>query len=112
MTRDPDPRLSTAPTLADLEEVAMRAYATLPEELARAVERAIGIARRLAPRGGGPSGTPSRADGRVFTIASATGGCGKTFFSTNLAVFGKRLVFVFNLIVCHRENSEEFRNSG
>jgi pilus assembly protein CpaE len=32
-----------------------------------------------APAPGGP--------GRVFTISSATGGCGKTFFATNLAYF-------------------------
>jgi predicted Zn-dependent protease with MMP-like domain len=41
MTRDLDPRLSTAPSLADLEEVATRAYATLPEELARHVRDVV-----------------------------------------------------------------------
>ncbi|MBX6323228.1 MAG: metallopeptidase family protein [Rhodospirillaceae bacterium] len=35
--RDPESRFTTPPSLADIEEVAMRAYASLPEELARHV---------------------------------------------------------------------------
>ena len=64
------------------------------KELAEAVERAIELAgaapaavaaaqaaagRRPRAAAGGP--------GTVYTIASATGGCGKTFYATNLAYF-------------------------
>lgn len=34
-----------------------------------------------------PLSAPSRAPARVFTVCSATGGCGKTFYSTNLSTF-------------------------
>jgi pilus assembly protein CpaE len=61
------------------------------KELAEALQRALELSRPAgsaaataaapvaAPQPGGP--------GRVFTISSATGGCGKTFFATNLAYF-------------------------
>ena len=65
------------------------------KELAEAVQRGIELAAATAPVAaealaiavaqaapvvpGGP--------GTVFTIASATGGCGKTFYATNLAYF-------------------------
>jgi pilus assembly protein CpaE len=64
------------------------------KELAEAVQRGIDLATTIpvamasqvavtpaagAPHPGGP--------GTVFTIASATGGCGKTFYATNLAYF-------------------------
>ncbi len=64
------------------------------------IERAVSVSR---PRG---SDTPSLSSGQsndkhgtVFTIASATGGCGKTFYSTNLAYFlhqhtGKRTCII------------------
>jgi pilus assembly protein CpaE len=47
----------------------------------------------------GPSAAPSNALARTFTISSATGGCGKTFYATNLAYFltrytGKRACIV------------------
>ncbi len=55
-----------------------------------AVERAIEVARhRSAPvqvPGPAQAAAPAKK-GTVFTVASATGGCGKTFFSTNLAYF-------------------------
>ena len=55
-----------------------------------AVERAIEVSRhRSAPvqvPGPAQAATPTK-HGTVFTVASATGGCGKTFFSTNLAYF-------------------------
>jgi len=79
-----------------------------PDELAIALERAIDIGgRRLAgreyrPQAAGslvpaPVGPPTQA--RVFTVSSATGGCGKTFMATNMALFlarhtGKRVVLV------------------
>jgi pilus assembly protein CpaE len=51
--------------------------------------RAIEIARTLRGRlgGGAPSDTgEGRAPGKVVTVFSSKGGCGKTFLSTNLAV--------------------------
>lgn len=61
-----------------------------PEELARALARAVEVANRL---GQSSHGSAPRAEerpngpGTVITIASATGGCGKTFLATNLACF-------------------------
>jgi pilus assembly protein CpaE len=50
--------------------------------------RAIEIARVLRGRlgGGAPTDQNGRAPGRVVTVFSSKGGCGKTFLSTNLAV--------------------------
>jgi pilus assembly protein CpaE len=51
--------------------------------------RAIEIARTLRGRLGGGAPTDAgegRAPGRVVTVFSSKGGCGKTFLSTNLAV--------------------------
>ena len=78
------------------------------DDLVMALERAMDIGgRRLA------SVTPKAAPGvtplpvapavstqaKVFTVSSATGGCGKTFMATNMALFlarhtGKRVVLV------------------
>jgi pilus assembly protein CpaE len=78
------------------------------KELAEAIERASELAN-AAPAAAGqatevaaaPAATPTMADGpgTVYTIASATGGCGKTFYATNLAFFlvrytGKRVCIV------------------
>ena len=58
-----------------------------------AVERAVEVSRhRLAPvqvPGPVPAQSPAAPtkQGTVFTVSSATGGCGKTFFATNLAYF-------------------------
>ncbi|MGQ0743789.1 MAG: AAA family ATPase [Acidimicrobiales bacterium] len=55
--------------------------------LATALDRALGASRARAPQ---PSESSVRArsrTGRVYTVASATGGCGKTFYATNLAYF-------------------------
>jgi pilus assembly protein CpaE len=53
-----------------------------------AAARAIEIARTLRGRlgGGAPTDGAGRAPGRVVTVFSSKGGCGKTFLSTNLAV--------------------------
>ena len=54
-----------------------------------AAARAVEIARTLRGRlGGGAPTDPGegRAPGRVVTVFSSKGGCGKTFLSTNLAV--------------------------
>jgi len=61
-------------------------------ELADALERAAELAEAVKPTGvvEAPAPVPvteSGGPGTVFTIASATGGCGKTFFATNLAYF-------------------------
>jgi pilus assembly protein CpaE len=61
------------------------------DELTVAIERAIGIAARrnevdLAVFQPVVSHDGSRP-ARVFTVGSATGGCGKTFFATNMAYF-------------------------
>jgi pilus assembly protein CpaE len=54
-----------------------------------AAARALEIARTLRGRLGGGAPTDAgegRAPGRVVTVFSSKGGCGKTFLSTNLAV--------------------------
>ena len=80
------------------------------DDLVIALERALDIgSRRLAgaapkaaeagviPLPAHASGVPAQA--QVFTVSSATGGCGKTFMATNMALFlarhtGKRVVLV------------------
>ena len=78
------------------------------DELVIALERALDIGgRRLV--GVTPKTTPgvvplpvtpaAPTQARVFTVSSATGGCGKTFMATNMALFlarhtGKRVVLV------------------
>lgn len=64
--------------------------ADLAEELDRAIELSqlatpVAAVAELAPPAVSMNG--ARRPGRVFTIASATGGCGKTFYATNLAYF-------------------------
>jgi pilus assembly protein CpaE len=63
------------------------------KELAEAVERAMSLAQArpttvavtsTVPAGPAPM---AGAPGTVYTISSATGGCGKTFYATNLAYF-------------------------
>jgi pilus assembly protein CpaE len=75
-------------------------------ELVLALERTLDISQRRSARGTSPvvaSVAPSAPEGRrparVFTVSSATGGCGKTFFATNMALFlarhtGKKVVLV------------------
>ncbi len=79
-----------------------------PDDLVMALERALDIGgRRVA--GAAPKPTPGviplpvapavPTQARVFTVSSATGGCGKTFLATNMALFlarhtGKRVVLV------------------
>jgi pilus assembly protein CpaE len=82
------------------------------KELVDAVERAVGLANSVAQAASvadaqaaatvaasTATGATPVGPGRVFTISSATGGCGKTFFATNLAYFlvrytGKRACIV------------------
>lgn len=62
------------------------------KDLAEAVERAIELAgtttavEAVAPVPAGPAPLAG-GPGTVYTISSATGGCGKTFYATNLAYF-------------------------
>jgi pilus assembly protein CpaE len=76
----------------------------LVESLERAVELAQSALPVVAPEAApvaapAPLAPGARQPGRVFTISSATGGCGKTFFATNIAYFlvrytGKRACIV------------------
>lgn len=63
------------------------------------VERAIAISRPRSTGTASAAPTPKGRQGTVFTVASATGGCGKTFYATNLAYFlhqktGKRTCII------------------
>jgi pilus assembly protein CpaE len=68
------------------------------EDLLESVQRAIELSReQVAPA---PAAAAAGSSvGRVFTTSSATGGCGKTFYATNVAYFlthytGKRTCIV------------------
>ena len=98
--------------LRDLLRVGALDLLQLPvhdKELLESLERAIAVARRLEPPAlvapvQATTSTPAvsapvRVPGQVFTVASATGGCGKTFMATNLAYFlarhsGKRVCVI------------------
>jgi pilus assembly protein CpaE len=54
--------------------------------LVEALERAIDRHHLLSPLSATALNGPA-PDGATFTVASATGGCGKTFYATNLAYF-------------------------
>jgi pilus assembly protein CpaE len=59
-------------------------------DLTEALERALGQRSRLALVGAGaPAASADHESNRAmtFTVASATGGCGKTFYATNLAYY-------------------------
>jgi pilus assembly protein CpaE len=66
------------------------------------IERAIEVAHHrpaVVPAAPAPASQMPAKQAQVFTVASATGGCGKTFFATNLAYFlhhntGKRVCIV------------------
>ncbi|MEY2453962.1 MAG: pilus assembly protein CpaE [Acidimicrobiaceae bacterium] len=78
------------------------------KELIECLDRAVELAQTAAPvaaEPAAPAAAPAvvapgiRQPGRVFTISSATGGCGKTFFATNIGYFltrytGKRVCVV------------------
>lgn len=55
------------------------------DDLASAVTRSIHMAARSRPAPAALAVIEEKPLGQVYTVASATGGCGKTFFSTNLA---------------------------
>ena len=56
-----------------------------PATLADALHRAIERRKLLYPSS--PTTAMPMIDGATFTVSSATGGCGKTFYATNLAYF-------------------------
>jgi pilus assembly protein CpaE len=69
--------------------------------LRESIERAISLSRPAVDPAAVAvaAAAPQAPSSTVFTIASATGGCGKTFFSTNLAYFlhhntGKRTCII------------------
>jgi pilus assembly protein CpaE len=79
------------------------------DDLVIALERALDIGGRrlngMAPKAAQPGTSPLPVappvptQAKVFTVSSATGGCGKTFMATNMALFlarhtGKRVVLV------------------
>lgn len=77
------------------------------DELVDTVNRAVHLSQTQTRTNGhdavaavaATNGHSPPAEGRVFTISSATGGCGKTFYATNLAYFltrytGKRACIV------------------
>ena len=98
--------------LRDLLQVGAIDLLRLPvhdKKLLESLERALELARKLEPPApvitaaapvlASPMGTVARSPGRVFTVASATGGCGKTFMATNLAYYlahhsGKRVCVI------------------
>ena len=58
------------------------------ESLGASIERALELSRQRSavPTGAGDQHAPRRT-ARILTVASASGGSGKTFFATNLAYF-------------------------
>ncbi|HSH59859.1 MAG TPA: AAA family ATPase [Acidimicrobiales bacterium] len=97
--------------LRDMVQVGAVDLLQLPvhdKEVLESLERALELANKLEPplpvaaaATPAPSrvGDPVRTPGRVFAVASATGGCGKTFMATNLAYFlahhsGKRVCVI------------------
>ena len=69
------------------------------DELRASVLRAIDLADRLAASVDDATVASTRPLGEVFTVCSATGGCGKTFYATNMAfslarLTGKRVALV------------------
>jgi len=75
---------------------------TKDEELLESVQRAIELSthhQATMPAAAAAAGAGGSSVGRVFTTSSATGGCGKTFYATNIAYFlthftGKRTCIV------------------
>src|SRR5207248_1798674 len=69
------------------------------EAILESVQRAIELSRQRMALDAPVAPAADSSVGRVFTTSSATGGCGKTFYATNLAYFlthytGKRTCIV------------------
>jgi pilus assembly protein CpaE len=57
------------------------------EALLESVQRAIELSHHQTAVAAAPAAAAGSGVGRVFTTSSATGGCGKTFYATNIAYF-------------------------
>jgi pilus assembly protein CpaE len=57
------------------------------DALLESVQRAIELSHHQTAVAAAPAAAAGSGVGRVFTTSSATGGCGKTFYATNLAYF-------------------------
>jgi pilus assembly protein CpaE len=57
-----------------------------PQQLLDTVSRAEQLARQLRERSGGAPAESEPAQGKVVTVFSSKGGCGKSFVASNLAV--------------------------
>ncbi|MGH2723195.1 MAG: AAA family ATPase [Actinomycetota bacterium] len=94
------PKDGTAASDRDLVRIGASDLIRFPaatRTLRSAVERAVELADAMA--GSRNTGPEARTTGRAVTITSPTGGCGKTFFATNLAYAlasrsGKRVALV------------------
>jgi pilus assembly protein CpaE len=69
------------------------------DDLLESVQRAMELSRQQLTAPATAAQAAGSSVGRVFTTSSATGGCGKTFYATNLAYFlthhtGKRTCIV------------------
>ena len=89
--------------LRDIVRVGAMDLLQLPvpdRSLHTALERAVALSRPHPAEASAPTAAQQPASmGTVFTVASATGGCGKTFYATNLAYFlhqhtGKRTCII------------------
>jgi pilus assembly protein CpaE len=89
----PTPRASLA-DIVGTGAVGLVEYPTSKRQLAATITRAADIASSSGPTDG--SASPVASQGvtverphfaEVFTIASSSGGCGKTFYATNLACY-------------------------
>ena len=89
--------------LRDIVRVGAMDLLQLPvpdRSLHTALERAVALSRPHPAEASAPTAAqPPASTGTVFTVASATGGCGKTFYATNLAYFlhqhtGKRTCII------------------
>ncbi len=75
------------PAAPDEVDVAVRR--SLDLALARRSTEIVREVVRVVPAAA-PAPVPARQPGRVLTVCSATGGCGKTFYATNTASFLSR----------------------
>lgn len=74
--------------LADAIRSGVREVADVndPTSILAACARSQDLSRRLSLGGGRAQGGEPTADGKVVTVYSAKGGCGKTMIATNLAI--------------------------
>src|SRR6185503_19435481 len=81
-------------TLREIIQVGADDVLELPSDdtsIKGTIKRALELAeKRFVPAGATqyvvPAQSGARELGKVFTVSSATGGCGKTFYATNIAL--------------------------